>query len=168
MRPNKFYLLSMHISWHKYARLKSTFTKLKIKKKSISISRRSRGHSTSNQKIKLQQLFKSSFEQKISDKNAHVYSWRHFVKKIENNFFLATNRPKLRSLDSESKSTSGCSNSLFSKKKSSFIKQSLSPWNDQSTYANFKLKNAGLLTLLVRKNFENSFVKKRQIRGKRY
>ena len=60
MDLDEFYLLYMHISWHKYARLHTIFdfmTELKFQKNSNLISTTPRGLSTSNQKTKLYNFF---------------------------------------------------------------------------------------------------------------
>ena len=64
-------------------------------------------------------FYRLSFKLKKYGTDAYAYSWRHFGKKLKIIFFSppsGARELKLRLFDSESKTTSDCSNTLFLKK----------------------------------------------------
>ena len=77
MRLNKFHLLYIQISWHKYARLRTIFdfmTEIKIQKNQIKFLEDREVIWPQPKKINCCTFLKLLFEQKISDSNAHANS----------------------------------------------------------------------------------------------
>ena len=75
---------------HVYARFSFLWKSSKFKKIQIQFLEHREVIWPYTKNINWSNFYKLSFKLKKSEKNAYAYSWRHFEKKNENNFFLAT------------------------------------------------------------------------------
>ena len=115
-----FYIfISADIIMHVYAQFSFLWKSTKFKKIQVQFLEHREVIRPCTENINWSSFYRLPFKQKKSWKNAHAYLWRHFEKKLKIIFFSppgGARELKLRPFDSESKTTSDCSNSLSSKK----------------------------------------------------